>query len=340
MAPSRAALLIGKITHARKEWEALGSIARLKEYGSGSRQDFLSKLRSGEYDDVVGIYRSNDSTRVTGPFDKELVQALPKALRYITHNGAGYDNIDVDACTERKICVSSTPIAVDDATADTAMFLMLGALRRITQLFLSVRKGEWRGPGYQLGHDPKSKKLGILGMGGIGQAVAQRARAFGMEIQYHNRSRLPESKEQGAQYVSFEQLIQTSDVLSLNLALNASTRHIISKPQFDQMKTGVVIVNTARGPIIDEAALVDALKSDKVYSAGLDVFEEEPKIHPGLLEDPNVVLLPHLGTSTWETQKDMELLVLHNLRSAIEGQGLVTPVPEQKQLEQTSKASL
>ncbi|KAK5682163.1 hypothetical protein LTS10_005288 [Elasticomyces elasticus] len=340
MAPSRAALLIGRITHARKEWEALGSITRLKEYGTGSRQDFLSKLRSGEYDDVVGIYRSNDSTRVTGPFDKELVQALPKALRYITHNGAGYDNIDVDACTERKIYVSSTPIAVDDATADTAMFLMLGALRRITQPFLSVRIGEWRGPGYQLGHDPKSKKLGILGMGGIGQAVAQRARAFGMEIQYHNRSRLPESKEQGAQYVSFEQLLQTSDVLSLNLALNASTRHIISKPQFDQMQTGIVIVNTARGPIVDEAALVDALKSGKVYSAGLDVFEEEPKIHPGLLEDPNVVLLPHLGTSTWETQKDMELLVLHNLRSAIEGHGLVTPVPEQKQLEQTSRASL
>ncbi|KAK5687938.1 hypothetical protein LTR17_026642 [Elasticomyces elasticus] len=199
---------------------------------------------------------------------------------------------------------------------------MLGALRRITQPFLSVRKGEWRGPGYQLGHDPKSKKLGILGMGGIGQAVAQRARAFGMEIQYHNRSRLPEN------------------VLSLNLALNASTRHIISKPQFDQMKTGIVIVNTARGPIVDEAALVDALKSGKVYSAGLDVFEEEPKIHPGLLEDPNVVLLPHLGTSTCETQKDMELLVLHNLWSAIEGQGLVTPIPEQKQLEQTSRASL
>lgn len=215
---------------------------------------------------------------------------------------------------------------------------MLGALRRVTQPFLSVRKGEWRGKGYQLGHDPKKKVLGILGMGGIGQAVAQRARAFGMEIQYHNRRRLPGDKEQGAKYVSFEELMKSSDVISLNLALNASTRHIISKPQFDLMKDGVVIVNTARGPIIDEAALVDALKSGKVSSAGLDVFEEEPKIHPGLLENPDTVLLPHLGTSTWETQKGMELLVLDNLKSAVEGKGLLTQVLEQKK--DSSKASL
>ena len=151
-----------------------------------------------------------------------------------------------------------------------------------------------------------------------------------MTIQYHNRNRLPEEQEEGAKYVSFEELLKTSDVLSLNLALNASTRHIISKAQFDLMKDGVVIVNTARGPIIDEAALVDALNSGKVFSAGLDVFEEEPKIHPGLLENEKAVLLPHLGTSTWETQKDMELLVLENLKSAIEGKGLITPIPEQR----------
>lgn len=169
-------------------------------------------------------------------------------------------------------------------------------------------------------------------MGGIGKAVAARAKPFGMSIQYHNRNRLPVDQEQGAKYVSFEELLRTSDVLSLNLALNANTRHIISKPQFEMMKDGVCIVNTARGPIIDEAALVDALNSGKVGSAGLDVFEEEPKVHPGLLENTNAVLLPHLGTSTWETQKDMELLVLDNLRSAIEGKGLITPVPEQKEM--------
>jgi glyoxylate reductase len=211
-----------------------------------------------------------------------------------------------------------------------ALFLMLGALRRITIPFQNVRKGEWRGKNFALGHDPKNKILGILGMGGIGQAVAQRARAFGMKIQYHNRNQLPASEEQGAKYVSFDDLMKTSDVISLNLALNPSTRHIIAKEQFDMMKDGVVIVNTARGPIIDEAALVDALNSGKVFSAGLDVFEEEPKIHLGLMENENVVLLPHVGTSTWESQKDMELLVLENLRSAVEGKGLVTQVAEQK----------
>lgn len=139
-------------------------------------------------------------------------------------------------------------------------------------------------------------------MGGIGSAVAKRAKGFGMTIQYHNRHKLSASEEDGAKYVSFEELLKTSDVLSLNLALNPSTRHIISKPQFDMMKDGVVLINTARGPLIDEAALVDALKSRKVWTAGLDVFEEEPKIHPGLLENENVVLLPHIGTATFETQ--------------------------------------
>ena len=210
------------------------------------------------------------------------------------------------------------------------MFLILGALRKVTIPFTAVREGGWRGKGFCLGNDPKKKTLGILGMGGIGEAVASRARPFGMSIQYHNRNRLPAEQEQGAKYVSFEELLKTSDVLSLNLALNAKTRHIISKPEFDTMKDGIVIINTARGPIIDEAALVDALNSGKVASAGLDVFEEEPKIHHGLIENTNAVLLPHIGTATWETQKDMELLVLDNLKSAIEGKGLLTQVPEQK----------
>lgn len=139
-------------------------------------------------------------------------------------------------------------------------------------------------------------------MGGIGSALAKRAKAFGMRIQYHNRHRLPAEQEDGAKYVSFDELLQTSDVFSLNLALNASTRHIIGKEQFDMMKDGVVIVNTARGPLIDEEALVEALESGKVWTAGLDVFEEEPRIHPRLLGNENVVLLPHIGTATFETQ--------------------------------------
>lgn len=167
-------------------------------------------------------------------------------------------------------------------------------------------------------------------MGGIGRATAHRAKAFGMKIQYHNRRRLSAEDEDGAKYVTFDELLATSDVLSLNLSLNAETRHIIGEKEFAKMKDGIVIVNTARGPLIDEGALVEALKSGKVWSAGLDVFEEEPKIHPGLLEAENVVLLPHMGTATYETQRDMELLVLENLKSAIQHDKLLTQVPEQR----------
>ncbi|KAL5120840.1 hypothetical protein ACEQ8H_001321 [Pleosporales sp. CAS-2024a] len=326
----RAALLIGKLSHTQQQWKECSQVAsKLYEYPDGNREDFISKCKSGEFENVYALYRSNESNPITGDFNEELVEVLPKSLKFICHNGAGYNNIDVAACTKRGISVSSTPIAVDDATADVAIWLMLGALRNIKQTYMAVNAGKWRG-NFSLGHDPKNKTLGILGMGGIGSAVAHRARAFGMKIQYHNRSQLPAEKEQGAKYVSFEELLKTSDVLSLNLGLSAATKHIIGKEQFEQMKDGVVIVNTARGPLMDEAALVDALKSGKVWTCGLDVFEEEPKIHPGLLECDNAVLLPHVGTATFETQRDMELLVLDNLKSAIQHEKLITQVPEQK----------
>lgn len=194
---------------------------------------------------------------------------------------------------------------------------------------MAVRASKFRGPSFQLGYDPKNKLLGILGMGGIGQEVAIRARAFGMKIQYYNRSRLDPSLEKGAEYVSFEQLMKTSDVISLNLSLRKETVGIIGKKEFAMMKKGVVIINTARGKLMDEGALVEALDEGKVFSAGLDVYEEEPKIHEGLLNNPNVVLLPHIGTGTMETQKDMELLVLENIKTAIETGTLVTQVSEQ-----------
>jgi len=314
----RAALLIGKLSHAQKEWQQVSQVAsKLHEYPDGNREDFLAKCKSGEFDGIYALYRSNDSNPITGDFNAELLDALPKSLKYVCHNGAGYNNIDVAACTKRGISVSSTPIAVNDATADVAIWLMLGALRNIKQAYMAVNNGlflqlfdeplltygtgKWRG-NFSLGHDPKNKTLGILGMGGIGSAVAHRAKAFGMKIQYHNRNQLPANEENGAKYVSFEELLKTSDVLSLNLALNPSTTHIVGKEQFNTMKDGVIIVNTARGALIDEAALVDALKSGKVWTCGLDVFEEEPKIHPGLLECERAVLLPHVGTGTYETQ--------------------------------------
>jgi len=329
------ALLIGTITHVKDEWYALSPDIKLQEFPKGSREEFLSNCKNGVYDQVTAIYRSNASTSITGPFDKELVNALPSSLKYICHNGAGYDNIDIEACTERGISVSSTPQAVNNATADVAAFLMIGALRRITIPFMAVRNGKWRGD-TGLGYDPQEKVLGILGMGGIGGELAKRGQGFGMKIIYHNRNPLPAAQANGATYVSFDELLSQADVLSLNLSLNASTRHIIGEPEFKKMKKGVVVINTARGALIDEAALVAALDSGKVYSAGLDVFEEEPKVHPGLLSNENVVLLPHIGTATYETQAQMERLVLSNLKSAIKEKKLLNQVPEQR----TQKSNL
>ncbi|KAK2762182.1 hypothetical protein FQN54_001191 [Arachnomyces sp. PD_36] len=326
---TQAALLIGDITHARKEWEDFASILTLKEFGSGTREDFLKNCREGKYDDVVAIYRSNASTGLTGPFNKELLSVLPKTLKYICHNGAGYDNIDIPACTQHGIAVSSTPVAVNNATADIAIFLMIGALRQAYVPVSAIRERRWQGK-TSLGHDPNGKILGILGMGGIGSEVARRASAFGMKIYYHNRTQLSPSKEGNATYVSFDELLAKSDVLSLNLALNSSTRHIIGAAEFQKMKDGVVLVNTARGALIDEKALVAALDSGKVLSAGLDVYEREPEVEEGLLNNPKVMLLPHIGTATYETQKEMEILVLDNLRSSLEKGEMITQVPEQK----------
>lgn len=215
---------------------------------------------------------------------------------------------------------------------------------------LALRAGHWRGaPAPPLGHDPQGKVLGILGMGGIGRNLMKKAAAFGMTTQYYNRSQLSEELSGGAKYVSFEELLKTSDVLSLNLPLNVSrqharylyfmlnprqknTRHIISTKEFELMKPGVVIVNTARGAVMDEAALVEALKKGQVWSAGLDVYEEEPKIHPGLIDNPHVLLLPHMGTWTVETQTKMENWCMGNVKSAIETSKLLSPVLEQQDM--------
>jgi lactate dehydrogenase-like 2-hydroxyacid dehydrogenase len=212
----------------------------------------------------------------------------------------------------------------------------------------ALRNGHWKGsPPPPLGHDPQGKVLGILGMGGIGRNLKKKAEAFGMTCQYYNRNQLSAELSGGAKYVSFEELLKTSDVLSLNLPLNVcstliylqrketdktqkQTRHIISTKEFALMKKGVVIVNTARGAVMDESALVTALQKGQVWSCGLDVFEEEPKVHPGLIANPHVMLVPHMGTWTVETQTKMEIWCIDNVRSALEKGRLMSPVPEQK----------
>ena len=205
---------------------------------------------------------------------------------------------------------------------------MLGALRRAHIPYTATRAGNWRGR-MRLTHDPENKLLGILGMGGIGTAMAKRAVPFGMSIQYHNRHEVSKERNTvGAKYVGFEELLRTSDVVSVHLPLNDGTRGMIGRKELALMKDGVVIVNTARGPIIDETALVEALESGKVWGAGLDVYEREPIVHEGLLRNDHCVLMPHVGTASFETQRKMEELVIRNLTAVITEGKLVTPVAE------------
>ncbi|KAJ5183592.1 hypothetical protein N7492_001208 [Penicillium capsulatum] len=334
-------LLLGDIDHAHTAWSSLGEFGELVKPEATNRAAFLQECRDGKFEGVVAAYRTFGSASITGMVDEEVVNALPSSLKYLAHCGAGYDQVDVHACSARNppIRVSNVPTAVDDATADVNMFLIIGALRNFNTGMQALREGKWRGqPAPPLGHDPQGKVLGILGMGGIGRNLKKKAEAFGMKVIYHNRRQLSDELSGGAQYVTFDKLLSTSDVLSLNLPLNMltlpekHTRHIISKAEFAKMKDGVVVVNTARGAVIDEAALVDALDAGKVFSAGLDVFEEEPKIHPGLVRNPNVLLVPHMGTWTTETQTAMEEWAIGNIRVALQSGKLKSPVPEQADL--------
>ncbi|KAM0286431.1 hypothetical protein ACHAQH_000857 [Verticillium albo-atrum] len=335
-------LRLGVIESAFDAWAQVEAIADVVVPKSNNREDFITECRSGAFEDVVIAYRTFDSVKITGRIDSELIDILPASLVFICHNGAGYDQIDIASCSNRNfsegkppIRVSNTPTAVDDATADIGIWLMLGALRNLNSSIASLRNGEWRGnPLPALGHDPQGKVLGILGMGGIGRNMARKARVFGMQIQYHNRKAMaPELEaESEAKYVSFQELLRTSDVISLNLPLNDNTKHIISTAEFDLMKEGVVIVNTARGAVINESALVAALDSGRVASAGLDVYENEPQVHEGLLANPNVLIVPHMGTWTEETQTKMEEWTISNVISAVKHGQLRSIVPEQKVL--------
>lgn len=178
------------------------------------------------------------------------------------------------------------------------------------------------------GHDPQGKVLGILGMGRIGRAIKARCQPFGIITKYHNRNPLPTEQAAGADYVSFEQLLKESDIISVNVPLNANTRHLIGAKEIAMMKDGVVLINTARGAVIDEAAMAHALESGKIASVGLDVYEKEPEINQSLLNNDRALLIPHLGTHTFETLNKMETCAMENARRAVTGQLLLTPVPE------------
>ena len=250
----------------------------------------------------------------------ELIAAMPN-LKLIANFGAGYNNIDLEACKVRGIRVTNTPQPVIEPTAELAFALMIDIARRVSEFDRTVRAGQAVfGVMNNLSHSLYGKTLGILGMGRIGQALARRAKASGMQIIYHNRHKLSDEIEQKyeAKYVDFQTLLQDSDYLSLNLPYTPEVHHIIGKPELGMMKRSAYLINTARGAHVDEAALIEALKSGIIAGAALDVYEHEPAVSSELLNLPNVVLSPHTGTGTWEGRIAMCENVTDNILAFVE----------------------
>jgi glyoxylate reductase len=227
--------------------------------------------------------------------------------------------------------VTNAPDPVTDATADLAIFLLLGALRQLNPSLTSLRAGNFK-KGIDFGHDPQGKMLGVLGMGRIGRAIKKRCEPFGLTTVYHNRNPLSAEEAAGAEYVSFEKLLSESDIISVNVPLNAKTKHLIGAAEIAKMKPGVILINTARGAIIDEAAMADGLESGHIAGVGLDVYEREPEINEKLMKQQRALMVPHLGTHTTETLAKMETWAMENARRAITGEELLSPVPEHKAL--------
>lgn len=262
--------------------------------------------------------------------DAGVLDAAP-SLRVVSNFAVGFDNIDVAGARQRGIEVTTTPGVLTDATADLAWSLLLAAARCLGVGERMVRAGEWSGwaPTQLLGQPLRGQTLGIVGMGAIGQAVARRARGFDMEVVYFNRNRVASEVETalGAEFVSFDELLLRSDFISLHAPLNDQSRHLFNAQAFTRMKTTAVLVNTARGALIDEAELVRVLGERRIFAAGLDVFEFEPQITEGLLHLDNVVLAPHIGSASTRARGDMVRLCCENISAVLAGRPALTPAP-------------
>ena len=254
-------------------------------------------------------------TSLTEKIDENVVQKLSESVKIISNFAVGFGNIDLKATKKRNIVVTNTPDVLTDATAEIAMLLILGAARRASEGLLHAKKKNWKwSADFLIGKQLTGSRLGILGMGRIGRAVAKLAKAFGMEIHYHNRSKLNSDLEMEAIYhSSIKSLFSVSDILSINCPATKETKNIINKETLEYFPPGAIITNSARGDMIDDEALVQALINRKIYSVGLDVYNGEPNLYSGYLNQPNVFILPHLGSATKKTRTAMADLAISNI---------------------------
>jgi glyoxylate reductase len=275
--------------------------------------------------ELMRLVRDKDGLlcTISDKIDEELLQ-LAASVKMIANYGVGYDNVDLQAATNRKIPVSNTPGVLTDATADLTFALILGVARRLVEGDKRTRSGEFRfwAPLLFLGRDVSGKTLGIVGMGQIAKAVVRRAKGFGMRVMYHSRTRLDPQEEGrlGVEHVSLDDLLRRSDFVSLHVPLTEQTRHLISTRELTLMKPTAYLINTSRGPVVDERPLFNALKEKRIQGAGLDVYEHEPALTPGLTDLTNVILLPHVGSATLETRTKMGTLAATNLLAGLRGE--------------------
>ena len=279
----------------------------------------VAKTRGGlSHEQLVRRARGMDGVlcMLTNAIDGPLMDALPH-VRIFSNYAVGYDNVDVPAATQRGVLITNTPGVLTETTADLAFTLLLSTARRVVESDTFLRRGRWKRwePTFMLGTDVHRKTLGIVGMGRIGRAVAARARGFDMRVLCANRSRVPASvlRKHRAEQVTLKRLLKESDFVSIHVPLGPKTRHMFGTAQFRAMKSTAFLINTARGPIVDEGALLQALRRGDIAGAGLDVFEHEPQVTTGLTDLPNVTLLPHLGSATLETRTKMADLAVENL---------------------------
>jgi len=297
---------------ARKLLDAQFEVEYWQDPGRPSR-DVLLKRVAGK-DALVCL--------LTEKVDDELLAAAPK-LRIAANVAVGFDNIDVSACTRRKVAATNTPGVLDETTADFTWTLLMAIARRLREGEQLARSGQW--PGWNLdqlcGADVWGKTLGLLGFGRIGRAVARRAGGFKMRVIYHDAVRAPEDSEKkyNVTFVPMDQILAEADFLSVHVPLLPETRHLLSTVQFAKMKKTAFVINTSRGPVVDEAALVAALEAREIAGAALDVYENEPKIHPGLVQRNDVILAPHIASASIETRTMMAVMAAENVLALFGG---------------------